>query len=122
MEAAARKRGGSGQTLPALIACVIWAGGFELAPALHAFQHAELAPHSHGGETHTHHGDDDAPERHGEGSLAHRGLAALTPPPALPPFDRPRLEVVRWECAPPTARGSARASRPRARAPPLARS
>lgn len=119
MEATARERGGSGRALPALIACVIWAGGFELAPALHAFQHAELAPHHHGGETHTHH--DDEPEEHGEGSLAHRGLAAQTPPPTLPPIDPPRLEVVGWECAAPIARGSARAARPRARAPPVAR-
>src|SRR5690606_29031303 len=96
------RRRGSGREIPALIALAVWAGGFEVAPFLHAIDHAELganehgpAAHCHGGACHDHGGDEEAPDpEHGEGSLAHRGLAAHTAPPALPPIDPPRLGTV----------------------------
>lgn len=110
---------GTGKELPALLACLVWAGGFELAPALHLIAHAELAPHvhEHDGERHVHDGD-EPPTEHGESSLAHRGLAAHTPPPALPPFDPPQLGAVRFERTPPRQAPSRTLEGPRARGPP----
>lgn len=84
---------GTGKELPALIACVIWAGGFELAPALHAAEHASLAPHSHGDHEHSDHAP---PPEHGDGSLAHRELAASSAPPLLAPIDPPCLGAIVW--------------------------
>jgi hypothetical protein len=108
---------GTGREIPALLACLIWAFGFELAPALHALEHAAHVPHAHGAHEHTHDGD-DAPDEHGEGSLAHRDLAARTPPPALPPIDPPLIGVVRFERAVTSEAPWRSLGRPRARAPP----
>lgn len=108
-----------------MIACAVWVGGFEVAPFLHVVDHARLAPHAHaeepahchGGACHEH--EDEAPDpEHGDGSLAHRGLAAHSAPPALPPIDPPRIGAVsfaqdREGLAPLLAR-----ARARARAPP----
>ncbi len=125
MEASGTRARGTGKEIPALLACLIWAGGFELVPAIHLIQHAELAPHhhgehSHGGEPHTHEHEHEAPDEHGDGSLAHRGLAALSPPPALPPIERPFLGIARFDRAAPEQAPWREPSRPRARAPPIA--
>lgn len=123
MDAKRNRLRGTGKEIPALIACLIWAGGFELAPALHALEHAALTPHhhhehhAHGGERHAHDGD-DSPDEHGEGSLAHRGLAAQTPPPALPPIEPPLIGVVRFERDASSEAPWRALGRPRARAPP----
>lgn len=117
MDATANRQRGTGKEIPALIACLIWAGGFELAPALHALEHAELAPHEHHAHGHDHDGD-EAPDQHGEGSLAHRDFAARTPPPALPPIDPPLIGVVRFERAAISDAPWRTLGRPRARAPP----
>ncbi|MBT8495652.1 MAG: hypothetical protein KJO07_21570 [Deltaproteobacteria bacterium] len=67
----------------------------------------------HGDHAHDHDDSHDSPE-HGEGSLAHRGLATLAPPPALtrpfiaPPVSAPtRAEADHHRTSPaaPVARG-----------------
>jgi hypothetical protein len=74
---------------------LIWLLGYELLPFAHVALHAQLAPHTHGAVTgHCHggvcheesssqgeHGPSAAtdPLAHGQHSLEHRGVAALTP-------------------------------------------
>lgn len=114
-------RRGSGREIPALLALVVWAGGFEIAPFLHAVDHDHIAPHSHshGAGAHEHEGEDDVPDpEHGQGSLAHRGLAAHTAPPALPPIDPPSIGTVRFERELEVTAPSIEGEPPRARAPP----
>lgn len=125
MSAGPTQRRGSGREIPALIALAVWAGGFEVAPFLHAIEHGELGAHEHGAAAHCHdgacheHGDEEAPDpEHGEGSLAHRGLAAHTAPPALPPIDPPPIATVNYVRAVEVAAPARLLERPRARAPP----
>jgi hypothetical protein len=82
----------------AVALAAVWLAGFELAPNLHIGLHDVLAHHhhdlGHGDAAHghdhgefDHHHDDrgdpgDGPA-HGQGSLAHRGVAVLAPPPPL---------------------------------------
>lgn len=72
--------------LPALLFALVWLLGYEVVPLAHVAMHAQLAPHSHGVTTHCHgalcHADDEgasksSPASHGQGSLEHRGVAAL---------------------------------------------
>lgn len=117
---------GTGREIPALLACLVWAGGFEIAPLLHALDHGEQAPHTHGWHPHDaddHHHDEPmgegAPDpEHGEGSLAHRDLAAHTAPPALPPLRALWLGDVDTRQERPTRLDAPARERPRARAPP----
>lgn len=126
--------------IPALLFALLWVLGFEVVPAAHLALHASLGAHTHG-STHCHagfcHADDEAdgdaghdaraqksapsdPRSHGQGSLEHRGVAALTPDLAvvvpelllvgeLPPPDAPVVRASSFE-----------APRPPARAPPAA--
>jgi hypothetical protein len=98
----------------ALVACALWLAGFELMPWLHVAFHDQLATHRHdatgtivrvsfGEPTHrhadgtVHRGEDHAtrPDHdarvlalvtHGQGSLAHHGVAAV---PTAPPLHEP---------------------------------
>lgn len=116
-----RRPRGTGKELPALIACLVWAGGFEVAPALHLIDHAHqhASVHCHGDVCHD--GGDDAPPdpKHGENTLAHRGIAAHVAPPALPPLDPICLGTVVWDRGEPAQATSSSIERARARAPPL---
>ncbi len=116
-------RRGNGREIPALIALAVWCGGFEVAPFLHVVDHDRIgahehADHCHGGACHEHDGDGAPDPEHGDGSLAHRGLAASTAPPALPAIDAPWIGTVRWAREVELAQPARTASRPRARAPP----
>jgi hypothetical protein len=129
---------GSGREIPAVLLGLLWLAGFEALPLAHLAFHAELGPHSHDGEAgalHCHgsicHGDGEdaapagdrgpapAPD-HGEHSLAHRSLAAHTPPPGLPPLPCARLLPVRVRDEAPPAPASPDLVSVRARDPPSA--
>jgi hypothetical protein len=106
------------------VLALAWTLGFELGPLAHLALHGVLAPHSHShasGERHADHDDDTrAPsdEPHGEGSLAHRDVAALVPLPAIAALlGAPIAEVLdrQGSADPCIARAVSRA---RARAPP----
>jgi len=120
------RRRSTGRELPALIACAVWLAGFEVAPVLHVAQHADLAPHAHGaphthahgGEAHRHDADPEPDPEHGEGSLLHRGLAAHTAPPAVPPVDPPWSVAVLPRFEAPAAPATVDPAVPRARGPP----
>jgi hypothetical protein len=86
-----RTRRYRGIEIPALFACAIWLLSYEAVPFAHAIEHARGVEHDHGDGHHRH--DDD----HGDGSLAHRGIAAMAPPPAIPPIDPPLVAIVRFE-------------------------
>lgn len=79
---------GARSTIAALTA-LFWLFGFDVLPLGHMVFHDLLDDHHHHhGHTH-HHADDDgddtpSPVEHGEGSVAHRDLAAHVPPPTLP--------------------------------------
>lgn len=85
--------------IPALLFALLWVLGFEVVPTAHLAMHASLGAHTHG-STHCHagfcHADDEADggagegaraqkappsdsRSHGQGSLEHRGVAALAP-------------------------------------------
>lgn len=84
--------------LEALVALLVFVGGFEIGPTLHLIAHASLAPHLHeGGHPHSTRTvasaaspDHDAVSRadsrpaHGHDSVAHRGVLFLGAPPPTP--------------------------------------
>jgi len=101
----------------AVIACLLWVVGFEALPALHLATHEGAAPHVHGADgtvihvsfgdepTHVHadgtihhhahrHSHDPGvrtPDGHADGTVGHRGIAAIpapTPIHAPLPIDR----------------------------------
>lgn len=83
-------RSGRARVIPALLFALVWVLGFEAVPALHQALHASIGAHEHGAVAHCHgsfcHSDQASPtERdsehraHGQGSLEHRGIAALAP-------------------------------------------
>ncbi len=79
--------------IPALLFALIWLFGYEVLPFAHVAMHAHLGAHTHGASAHCHgslcHSEDGSPQHltkssshqrpHGQGSLEHRGLAALQP-------------------------------------------
>lgn len=76
----------------AAIACALWTVGFDVVPLAHMVFHDALEKHHHGhhheaaGDPHAEDDHDEAPTplEHGEGSVAHKDLAAQTPLPAVP--------------------------------------
>jgi hypothetical protein len=81
----------------AVLAALLWLSGFDVVPLAHMVLHETLEDHRHGHrheQDHAHgHGHDRAaedgertpsPVEHGEGSVAHRDLAANVPLPAIP--------------------------------------
>lgn len=106
----------------AALACAFWLLGFDVVPLAHMLLHDALEEHHHGHE-HGHTHADDArnppPAEHGEGSVAHRDLAANVPLPTVPAV----LEALLARFGPPSFRYDELASDPqprtsRARAPP----
>ncbi len=79
---------GRARVIPALLFALVWLFGYEVLPFAHQAMHAHIGAHSHGVAAHCHggfcHSDDGerAPTSHGsdhgQGSLEHRGIAALT--------------------------------------------
>jgi hypothetical protein len=71
----------------AALACTLWLLGFDVVPLAHLVFHEALEDHHHGHDHH-HPLDDDSkapsPLEHGEGSVAHRDLAANVPLPQVP--------------------------------------
>ena len=69
----------------ALLACALWLLGFDIVPLAHLVLHDALEEHHH---EHAHPRDheekDRSPAEHGEGSVAHRDLAANAPAPGVP--------------------------------------
>lgn len=74
----------------AALAGVLWLLGFDVIPLAHIVLHEALEEHHHG---HAHaHADDrngqgggvPSPSEHGDGSVAHRDLAANVPLPGVP--------------------------------------
>ena len=108
------------------LACALWMVGFDVAPLAHMLLHETLDAHHHGhhhAATGHHHEPDeeDAPRdpQHGEGSVAHKDLAAQTPAPAVPEVLEALLTHAPTELWVPSDRPEDR--RPhttRARAPP----
>lgn len=110
----------------AVIAGVFWLLGFDIAPLAHMVLHGALERHHHGHQrehahAHEHEQEKNAPPpaEHGEGSVAHRDLAANAPAPAVPEV----LEALLGWTAPPIPSCDGRPSdrhprTTRARAPP----
>lgn len=79
------------------LACGLWLFGFDVVPLAHMLFHEALEAHHHG-HHHGHHQDErpepadgsSSPSEHGEGSVAHRDLAANVPLPAIPPVREPQ--------------------------------
>lgn len=125
------------------MACAFWVLGFDVVPLAHMAFHDALDDHHHGvpsqqahAHDHDHHsadehapfgeprsshpaGDESTPPEHGDGSVAHRDLAAHVAFPAIPTVQEALLA---WSTARvdlqdkrPTSR---RPQRTRARAPP----
>ena len=82
----------------ALLACALWLLGFDIVPLAHLVLHDALEEHHH---EHAHPRDheekDRSPAEHGEGSVAHRDLAANAPAPGVPEV----LEALLAWAAPP---------------------
>lgn len=106
----------------AALACTLWLFGFDVVPLAHIVFHEALEEHDHGHADHHVHDDDrdgPSPTEHGDGSVAHRDLAANVPLPQVPEI----LEaLLAWD-APASASHDERPTerRPRttrARAPP----
>jgi len=76
------------QATLALLTSAFWLLGFDVVPLAHMLLHDALEEHHHSHE-HAHAQADDAedppPAEHGEGSVAHRDLAANVPLPTVPP-------------------------------------
>lgn len=124
-----------GRRLEAALALLVWALGGELMPLAHVALHAALPGHDHGARVHDHgegphrhegpgaaaaERDPASPEdAHGDGSFAHRDLAAAPSALALPAIAPARLgaPLSRREPARPAERSALRAS---ARGPPVA--
>lgn len=71
----------------AALACALWVLGFDVVPLGHIVFHEALEDHHHGHDHHHAHqddGDQPLPAEHGEGSVAHRDLAANVPLPQVP--------------------------------------
>jgi len=71
----------------ALLACGLWLLGFDVVPLAHLVFHDSLDHHDHGHHhagDHDHEGQDETPAEHGDGSVAHRDLAAQIPSPSIP--------------------------------------
>jgi hypothetical protein len=72
----------------AAAAGLLWMLGFDAVPLAHMVFHEALGEHHHGhhepAHPHEHEGDAPAPSEHGEGSVAHRDLAANVPAPSVP--------------------------------------
>lgn len=135
----AAKQGSEGRAreIPALLFALLWLLGFEAGPALHLARHATLPQHDHCHDGVCHDDVRSADERsadarssdalggapgaedHGEGSLEHGGLAALTPAPIVTAIVGALVaEIVAptWERA---LEGELARARARARAPPV---
>ena len=109
-----------------MVAGVLWLLGFDVVPLAHMVLHEALEKHHHHhGDHHEvahQHGHDEeapSPAEHGEGSVAHRDLAANVPLPAIPEV----LEALLAWHAPPAASHDERPSNRqprtnRARGPP----
>ncbi|MBT8451349.1 MAG: hypothetical protein KJO40_05205 [Deltaproteobacteria bacterium] len=72
-----------------VLACALWLLGFDVIPLVHLVFHDALEKHHHGHpQEHAHPNDheekDRSPAEHGEGSVAHRDLAANAPSPGVP--------------------------------------
>ena len=83
---------GSRRAHLAALAGALWLLAFDVVPMAHVVFHDALGAHDH---THEHHShahepslDDEenkpSPSEHGEGSAAHRDLAAQVPPASIP--------------------------------------
>lgn len=76
-----------GRATLAVLASAFWLLAFDVVPLAHMLFHDALAAHHHGHE-HAHaHADgteEPPPAEHGEGSVAHRDLAANVPLPTVP--------------------------------------
>lgn len=75
----------------ATLAGALWLLAFDVMPMAHVVFHEALAEHEHGHRhaqhSHEHSPDEEerqAPSEHGEGSVAHRDLAAQAPPVSIP--------------------------------------
>jgi len=81
-----------------VLACALWLLGFDVAPLAHQVFHEALEEHHHGhAHPHDHEEKDRSPAEHGEGSIAHRDLAATPPAPGVPEV----LEaLLAWSAAP----------------------
>ena len=110
----------------AALACALWLLGFDVVPLAHMVFHGALEEHHHGhADDHAHPHDHDeenpSPSEHGEGSVAHRDLAANVPAPGVPDV----LEALLSWAAPPIPSHDERPTdrqpqTTRARAPPSA--
>jgi hypothetical protein len=70
----------------AVLAGVLWLLAFDVVPMAHVVFHEALDAHEHG-HSHGHSPDEEEPQspsEHGEGSVAHRDLAAQAPPVSIP--------------------------------------
>lgn len=124
---------GRAREIPALLFAAIWLLGFEVAPAIHLARHAALPDHAH-----CHDGvcQDDGAERapgaaatgerqerpsgdHGEGSVEHRGLAALAPACAILAIGGAPVAEILPRTLDAAHRDAAPRARARARAPPV---
>ncbi|MBT8469236.1 MAG: hypothetical protein KJN97_10855 [Deltaproteobacteria bacterium] len=81
--------GSRGRARWAVLACALWLLGFDVVPLAHLVLHDALEDHHHGhphehANPHDHDEKDRSPAEHGEGSVAHRDLAANAPPPGVP--------------------------------------
>ena len=112
----------------AYVACGLWLLGFDVLPLGHMVLHESLDEHHHGHQHESHHGHrhegdadegEEAPSEHGDGSVAHRDLAAQIPLPSIPIVQE---ALFRWSVLAPRAHHEAPADRrPRtkhARGPP----
>ena len=110
------------------VACGLWLLGFDLLPLGHMVFHESLDEHHHGHHHESHHGHghegdanegEEAPSEHGDGSVAHRDLAAQIPLPSIPIVQE---ALFTWRALAPRAQDAAPADRqPRtkhARGPP----
>lgn len=73
----------------AALTCALWLLGFDVVPLAHMVFHEALEEHEHGYHIdrarHHHEGDEQpSPAEHGQGSIAHRDLAANVPLPGVP--------------------------------------
>lgn len=107
-----------------MLACALWLLGFDVVPLTHLVFHDALGAHHHGhpdehAHPHDHEEENRSQSEHGEGSIAHRDLAANVPLPAIPEV----LEALLAWAAPPLSLHDERPTdrQPntiRARAPP----
>lgn len=110
----------------AYVACALWLLGFDVVPLGHMVFHELLDEHDHGHHHESHHGLEDdpdegeqAPSEHGDGSVAHRDLAAQVPLPSMPIVQEALLN---WSARAPGAHDERPTDRrprtPTARGPP----